>query len=239
MVKSFIICNVVKFKEEGFFKPNQMNIFEEDSTTVEDLVLRPQEKLPPETGEIQFEITPTGNTFLKDYKEYICKFDMKKNKTGKVYGIIFHSYLEPSEFKLYYNESESLCLIQTKTDVALSFIKELNRTKLFDLAPLKINFNHIRSRVDDISGAWIAGLKGKHLNSAGLFGYNVDKSPEYQDATSKGNISLIIIKYENPIDHLEHSIGISQKGSVILYSTLDKFHDEMEFVYKIYLDLLK
>lgn len=238
MVKSFIICKVEKFNSEGFIQPNQINLFE-DVVTVEELVSRSSENLPPETGEIQIEITPTDNTFLKNYKEYNCNFDMKKNKIGKVFGIIFHTYLEPSQFKLYYNESDSLCLIQTKTEVAISFIKELNRTKLFDLVPLKVNFSKIMNRVDDISGAWIAGLKGKHLNSAGLFGQNVHKSPEYKDATSKGNLSLIIIKYENPTDHLEYSVGISQKGSVILYSSLDNLRDELEFVYKIYNDLLK
>lgn len=238
MVKSFLVFKVDKFNTEGYFQENQINLFEEN-VPVEQLILRSRDTLPPETGEIHFEITPTGNTILNNYKEYNCSFEMKKNKTGKVFGIIFHSYLEPSEFKLYYNVSESLCIIQTKTDVASAFVKELNHTKFFDLIPIKMDFSKIMTKVDDISGAWIAGLKGKHLNSAGLFGYNVHKSPEYKDATSKGNLSLIIIKYENPIDHYEYSVGISQKGSIILYSALESLKDELEFVYKIYNDLLK
>lgn len=180
MVKSFIICKVEKFKPDGFFNSNQINLFEED-IGVNELYSRSRDELPPETGEIQIEMSPSDIIFLQKYKEYKCNFDMKKNKTGKVYGIIFHSYLEPSEFKLYYNENDSLCFIQTKTEVAMSFIKELNSSKLFNFVPLKINFEKIMSRVDDISGAWIAGLKGKHLNSAGLFGHNVHKSPEYKE----------------------------------------------------------
>lgn len=238
MVKSFIVCNVEKFEIEGYIKPNQMSLFEE-KISVEELVSRRPENRPPEIGEYQLELTPTNNAILTDYYEYDCKFELKKRKTGKVFGIIFHSYLEPTRFKLFYSPTNNICIIQTKTETALSFINELNSTKIFDLKPIEINFEKIMRKVDDVSGAWIADLKGKHLNSAGLFGYNVQKSPQYIEASSEGELSLIMINYENPKDSFVYSIGISKKGAIILYSNLHSFQEELEFIYKVYNDLIK
>lgn len=238
MVKSFMICKVEKFKNTGYYKPNQVTLFEE-KLTKEDIVSRDINELPPETGEIQLKITPTSGKILDHYKEFECNFDVKRNTLGKVFGFIFHSYLEPTEFKLYYSQKDELCIIQTKSDISLSFIRELNKTKVFDLVPVEIKFENIISKVDEISGAWIAGLKGRHLNAAGLFGVNVHKSPEYIEASSKGELSLIMIKYDNPNDNKEYSVGISNKGSIILYSKLETLRHELEFVYRIHDDLLK
>nr|WP_315058876.1 hypothetical protein [uncultured Lysinibacillus sp.] len=238
MVKSFMICKVESFETNGFYKNKQLSLFSEKLTN-KNISSKNSNELPPETGEIELKITPTSDFVLNHYKVYECNFDVKRNKIGIVYGLTFHSYLEPTNFKIYYSQKDQLCIIQSKSDIALSFIKELNKTPMFDLTPLEIKFEHIMSKVDEISGAWIAGLKGRHLNATGLFGVNVHKSPEYQDASSKGELSLIIIKYDNPVDQKEYSVGISHKGSIILYNKLETLQHELEFIYRIYNDLLK
>ncbi|MGE7947944.1 hypothetical protein [Lysinibacillus sp. NPDC093688] len=238
MVKSFTFCKVGKFENNGYYRSNQISLFEE-KLTKENIISRDINELPPETGEIQLKITPTSDVVLNHYKVFECNFDVKRNTLGKVYGLTFHSYLEPTEFKLYYSQTDQLCIIQTKSDIALSFIRELNRTQVFDLDPVEIKYENIMSKVDEISGAWIAGLKGRHLNAAGLFGVNVHKSPEYIEASSKGELSLIIIKYVNSSDQKEYSVGISHKGSIILYSKLETLRHELDFVYRIHEDLLK
>ncbi|MFY3790809.1 hypothetical protein ACOQFO_03725 [Ureibacillus sp. MALMAid1270] len=217
--KSYLFCDVKRFYEDSFFRPIQTSFLENE-------------------GQSELEILKLDTVISQDFNIHHGKFDFERKQKGKVFGKVFSKFFEPLEFPIFYNENLNLCIIQTKSEAALEFIRQLNSSNQFDLINCSIDFDKIIKRVPEISGAWIAGLKGQHLKTAGYFGPNVHLSPEYNDAIKRGEISAMSIKWIDK-DHIEYCVTISKKGSITIYNNFDNHQQEFEFIIDIYLKLIK
>lgn len=222
--KSFVICNINKFLEEDFKFAYQADLFE----TTEGM---------NDEGEQRIELNLDDRFNHIGVKRYNCTYDYIHKITGRVFNRVFHKYFEVFNFPIYLQKDTSLALIQLKTDTALEFTQHLNSIKEYSLDVMEVDFEKIIRNVPEISGAWVADLKGKHLKSAGLFGRNVHLSPEYQEAIKEGKISSMLITWI--YEKTEFKINISKKGSITLLNKVSSPEIELDIILKLYNDLIK
>lgn len=222
MAKSFLICKTETFNEEDYLIPIQLKLdeLEDEGTAEASLKINQQD-------------------FHLGFNQYYCHYDYIHNKSGMVFNRLFTRYFEPLNFYTYHNRELKLAFIQTRTEAAIDFKKELNRTKLYNLSTVFMNFEKMIPLITEVAGAWIADLNRAHLKTAGYFGPDVHKSDEYIEAASEGNISSIMMKYIGDKTGIEHTINISKKGSLTIYDTLETIEEEIELVQEIYLKLIK
>ncbi|PID00804.1 hypothetical protein [Sporosarcina sp. P29] len=222
MAKSFLVCKTNIFKVEDYLIPTQLQL----------------EELEDE-GTAQISLSMNHKSFHLGFDQYLCHYDYVHNKSGIVFNRPFTHYFEPMQFYTYYNNENNLALIQTRTEAAIDFKKEINRTKEYNLSTVVMNFEKMIPLITEVAGAWIADLNRAHLKTAGYFGPDVHKSEEYKEAASEGNVSSIMMKYISQSTGNEHTINISKKGSLTIYDTLPTLEEELDIVNEIYLKLIK
>jgi hypothetical protein len=221
MTKAFLACKTHRFNEtQSYMIPIQQELFEHEGSS-----------------EIKIEIH--HKDFFCRFDQYLCHHDFMHKKNGKVFGQYFNHYFEPLNFYTYYNETENLTFIQTKTDAALDFVKRLNLSKHYNLEPVKIDFTKMYPLITEVAGAWIADLKRAHLKTAGFFGPNVHKSEEFIEAASEGNVSSIQMKFISDFTKEEYSVAISKRGTIVLYDTFDTIEKELDLVNEVFTRLIK
>lgn len=197
-----------------------------------------QDKIIKDEGDPEISLKLNRENFYLDFDQYFCHHDYKQKKYGKAFDMYFNYFFEPLDFYLYYNKDSSFCLIQTRTKVAIDFLKELNKTGDFDLQTVKIDYSKMYPIINEISGAWIADLKGDYLKTAGLFGHHVDKSEEFKQAAKEGEVSSLRLRFINENSKEEHAVGISRKGAIVLYDNFNQIEDEINLVIEIYNKLI-
>lgn len=223
--KSFIVCDIEKFHNQSYKFEYQADLFEDDEEFLSE-------------GSQNISITFDSNSVNElGFKRLLGNYDHIHNKSGKVFNKYFSRYFEEFNFPIYLNEKLSLALIQIKTDIGLEFIKTLNKEDYYQLNIIDIDFEKIVQNVPEISGAWFAELKGKHLKSKGLFGPQVNLSDEYQHAIKDGKISSMLIQWIH--EGIEFKINISKKGSVTLLNKIKSPDHEIAILLSIYNQLLK
>lgn len=223
--KSFVLCDVNKFEKEDFQFDYQSEFFEDDENFMGE-------------GTPKVSLSSDKNKFNHMcYRKILGSYDYIHQKKGKVFNKYFSRYFEEFKFPIYYNENESFLMIQIKTDVGLEFIESINSNENFNVKVINIDFEKIVQNVPEISGAWIAELKSKHLKSTGLFGPKVNLSEEYKEAINEGEISSMIITFI--YDSCEFKVNISRKGSVTLLNKIASPEQEIEILNEIYTQLLK
>lgn len=219
-VKSFLVCSIERFNKDNFLVPIQNELLDNEGVS-----------------EISVKIQHTN--FHDSFDQYQCRHDFKHNKSGRVFGRSFNYYFEQLKFYTYYSEELNLSLIQTKTDAAIDFSQKLNETEHYIFRPIELDFSKVIPHITEVAGAWIADLKKTNLKTVGFFGPNVNRSEEYKEAAAEGNISSLQIRYISSFDQREHYVGLSKKGSIILYTVLPTIEDELNLVLDIYNKLIK
>lgn len=219
MPKAYLICDVEKFDSDSYLIAIQEKLFEDE-------------------GQAEIKISLSDKNYYQEFDRYNCHHDYKHRMFGKVFGKTFHYYFEPKDFYMYYQRHNKLALIQTKTEIALDYIKRLTQSNHFDIKPVNINFVKMYPLITEITGGWIADLNQTYLKTAGYFGPNVNKSEEFKQAAQIGEVSSLQIKFLSNFGE-ELYIGISKKGSIILYDTFERIEDEINVVMDVYNKLIK
>jgi hypothetical protein len=219
--KSYLICKVERFNDqESYLVPIQESfgdVYE---------------------GEAEIRIKLIHKNYHQSFNRYNCHHDFKHKKHGKAFNKYFTYYFEPIDFNMYYCSNSSLALVQTKTEISLDFIKQLNDKGYYKLLPTEINFKAMAPFITEMSGVWISNLKRTHVKTAGFFGPHVNRSEEFKEAAGEGEVSSIQMNYLSPFSGEEHTIGISQKGSVVLYDRFQTITDELDLIINIYETLI-
>lgn len=221
---SYLICNATKFHCQSFTVPVQAVFTEANGLTM-------SEGYPLTSLEAKKES-------ILSYRLFKCKHELKEKVFGKVFGKEFNYYLKPYEFITFYKEEEDLSLIRLNTNAAVDFINTLNETKFYKLNSIDIDFTSIEKRVLEVSGIWISDIDKAHLNSAGYYGKDVHRHPDVEEMIDNGNISFMQVKYKHHNFNDELKIGISNKGSIILYNSFRSNTEELEIVLDIYKKLI-
>lgn len=219
LAKAYLICDVKKFLKDSHLIPIQLEAIEYE-------------------GNPEIKVSLRDQTFYKTFDRYDCHHDYKHKKHGRVFNRTFTYYFEPTDFYMYYKKDRNISLIQTKTDIGLDFIKTLTASDYYDIKAVNVNFVTMYPLITEITGGWIADLNQTYLKTAGYFGPNVNKSEEFKQAAEIGEVSSLLMKYVSPNSGEELTIGISKKGSVVLYDTFERIEDEIDVVLDIYEKLI-
>lgn len=222
MTKAYLVCDVEKFLQDSYLVPIQQQI----------------EELRTE-GTPEIRIKLKDSIYCEGFARYNCHHEYIRKQHGIVYGQEFNYYFEPKDFYLYYSKDKELSLLQAKTEITLDFINHLNYSGYYSFNPIKINFVNMYPLITEITGGWVANLKKTFLKTAAYYGPNVNKSDEFIQAAKIGEVSHLQIKYVSPFSGEELTVGISSKGSVILYDSFERIEDEINIVLSIYETLIK
>lgn len=220
MPKAFLLCDVNKFNTDNFEVPMIGSLVEFEGDP-----------------EINFKINK--HDFHDGFDQYSCHHDYKVKTFGKVYNNTFNYYFLPKDFNMFYNKNSKLIIISLKSDIALDFIKNLNQHRFFDLSPIKIDFKAIAPYITEMSGVWVSGLNRTHVKTVGYFGPYVNKSEEFIEASREGEVSSVQMQYVYPKTGEEHTINISQKGTITLYDNFERIEDELDIIISVYNNIIK
>ncbi|SFQ11035.1 hypothetical protein SAMN04488506_0593 [Desemzia incerta] len=173
----------------------------------------------------------------KDVAVYTIHHDYKVKKTGKVFDRIFHYYLDPKDFYLYYVEAESLLLVRAQKDVAKDFLSYLSQEfPNFKYEILEPNLKTIMSKVDGLKGAWISVVKDG-VNTEAYFGSEVENDDDVREGIDNEKATYITFIYL--FADKEIYCGISKKGNITLYDDSLTDDEKQVIIMRIYEHLIK
>ncbi len=221
MAKSFYICKYKQFSEERNEIEYQLDIDSMDDPQATRF----------EKSEAEFKV--------ENMKRFDAHHEIKINKFGRANGVIFHQYIEPMDFNFFLSEEEKIIIFSLKIDYAKDFVKVFNQYHKFEIEPFEIDFDSIIRKVHSVTGAWFSDLTTPNVSSAGYFGDNVDRSPNFEQSNDEGKLSSIQFYFQSNETNREHKIAISRKSCIVL---MDKFQDEeleLKFLYKIFATFIK
>ena len=227
MAQTYLVAKVQHFQDDYTILPSvQSSLIDEDGLTL-------TEGNPQTTMNYDHDIK-VGGKLLRVYKIH---HDYKIKKTGKVFDKIFHYYLDPKDFYLYYYKRSSLVLVRAQKDVAKNFLDYLkNYFKSFDYDILEPNLKKIMSKVDGLKGAWIAVVKDG-VNTEAYFGNEVENDDDVRRGVTTGKATYITFVYL--FADKEIYCGISKKGNITLYDESLTEEQKHDLIIEIYDNLIK
>ncbi|MEO0512668.1 MAG: hypothetical protein AAF108_07200 [Planctomycetota bacterium] len=140
---------------------------------------------------------------------------------GRIYeGDEFDEFFQLNEFDIFYDRErcELVCNCGKKT--AKNLVDSLNSEfpVSFHGDYMEINFNTVKPRLKEISGAWVSNLQAAHVNVMALFGKHVDRSDFYRQAETIGSASSLLIAFEH--QGTIHPVILSRTGGIAFPSKL-------------------
>lgn len=173
----------------------------------------------------------------KNVSVYKIHHDYKVKKTGKVFDKIFHYFLDPKDFYLYYYEQDNLVLVRAQKDVAKDFLEYMSQYfPQFKYEIIKPNLKKIMSKVDSLKGAWIA-VRKEGVNTEAYFGNGVESDDDVRKGVNTGKATYITFIYA--FDGKEIYCGISKNGNITLYDDSLPEDKKQILIAHIYDNLLK
>lgn len=187
---------------------------------------------------------------LPDGRQYtVTRFrayqDVRHNKMGKAFGELFHWYLEPCEFYMYFVKDLNLMIFGTGKHTTNAFLNQMgtDQNAGFKSKRIAVDFQTLLPLLGQISGAWIADIKKQHIRSIGCFGTNVDQSEEFKAAAQVGAVSTLMFEYLHPQKTLK--LSITESGIIVFHSRIKNpvtkepdITSELDVVVRLYLDYL-
>lgn len=170
-------------------------------------------------------------------------FLFKLQYPGRARGKTFNEFITPYKFPVFVAEPDLRLgfrpiLVRTKKNVGNDFIKRLNDKKPgFRAAPLLLDFNKLRPRLEFIKGAWFGAMKRPNLATTGMFGPHVDRSDEFKHAEASGELKNLIIELE--VEDLTHTTMLGSDGAIMLYKPYQTYQDELDVILVALRGLLK
>lgn len=214
MAKSYTFCTAERFKDGELHADLQIRL--------EDVEENPETYYFVEQRQ-----------FHEGFDLYKAHHDLKVRQFGKVYGKTFNSYLQPTDFAMYFRPTDRLALLATKRDVVDGFLAALAESKKG--TEIKRHSVDLQSLVHrgKIVGAWFSEIQQPNLKTAGFFGPDVDRSQEFQTATNRGQLSEVLFSHRDSGGE-EHTVAITKNGAVILYKNYATVQDELDIALQVF-----
>lgn len=161
--------------------------------------------------------------------------DLVVKQSGKVFEQNFSYYMNPHNFKMFYDKRKKMFFLQVNKKVAIDFLDILEETiPSFTYDPLQIDLKKIASKISNIKGAWLT-TKRQGINMSAFYGEKVNSDSEVLKLIKAGKAKYINFMY--PFEDNSYYTGIGKEGNIVIYA--DKLTEEkrLEILYKIYSDL--
>lgn len=156
-------------------------------------------------------------------------------QSGKVFEQNFSYYMDPHNFKMYYDKRKKMFFLQVNKKVAVDFLDILEETiPSFSYEPLTIELKKIASKINNIKGAWLT-TKRHGINVSAFYGEKVNSDAEVLSLIKKGKAKYINFYYT--FEDESFYMGIGKEGNIVVYA--DKLSEEktLELLYQVYRDL--
>lgn len=227
MPSTYLIARANNFNKDYTINPSvQSGLVDEDGLNITEG--------EPETT---MSFLTTAQVGSKEIHIYKVHHDYKVKKTGKVFDRIFHYYLDPKDFYLYYYEVEDLVIVRAQKDVAKAFLEYLSDTfPRFKYEVIKPNLKSIMSKVDGLKGAWIAVIKDG-VNTEAYFGNEVENDEDVRNGVENEKATYITFIYT--FADKEIYCGISKKGNITLYDDSLTDDQKQEIILQVYAHLIQ
>jgi hypothetical protein len=235
---AYNICIVEKYSAKSSYNvpvQSQLPGFEENPRTWYELL-----------DERWLNVPIPGTEDANYIRLYRAHQDVRHMKYGYVFGREFYSYLEPNDFRIYFDPGRRIALFNTGKETVYQFINTVNKDPeaQMEFKRMEVDFKRLIPMIPVISGAWFADIDKQFLKSAGFFGSHVDRSEEFKAAAKAGKINLLHFGYN--FDGLDMSLAITRHGGVILHNRIGDnkakiYHEaaEVRLVMEIYDKWLK
>lgn len=184
------------------------------------------------------EIINFGDSYFNIYK---VDYDHKCVTKGFVFEKEFSYYFKNYKFKVYHEPDKQILLLSVKKDISNALIKELSKEKhsnkkLYSFQQLNIDFDKIIKKAENLSGLW-AQIDRANVHSQAYFGDNINMDAEVKMVLKERKTSYVI--FETSIGEIDHKIGITKNGNIVLYNNFESEHEQIKIAYLVYEMFLK
>ena len=190
-------------------------------------------------GEGHLFLDPTGNKLGIDdcsFDVYTVDYDHRYETKGFVFDREFDYYFKNYKFRIYYEENKNLLILAVKKEVAKAFLKEIAKEKarsqkLYEFEYLKIDFDRIVSKSENLSGLW-AQVNRTEVQTQAYFGENINLDDEVKLVLKEKDASYVL--FESTIGSNYQKIGITKEGNIVIFEDQSEDQHLITNVFRIY-----
>lgn len=151
-------------------------------------------------------------------------------------GVRFTSYIAEKHFPAFYVRKQGLLLLKVKKEIATGAMKQLNKSVGVQGKRRDIYLDSIKNLIAHLRGAWFRVSDSADVNSQALFGPSIGSDLRFERASAEGAMYNLSLDYSF-LNELFH-VGISEDGSVVLYTENIDEQLELELVLDVKKTLL-
>ena len=224
-MKSFTIFDVGDFNFDEFPR-GERKIFSSN----------PQQVLGKDMDDIaKTSIEYIGEEFIKEskynleysFKKFEVTHEIKRKINGRYLDKEFDHILEKKNLIFWIDKDKGIAVSSGNSKACREAIKRSSiplSEKNIDLQKLKDAI--CNNRAAGIIGAMFRNLSMKNIDSAIIYGHEIDESEEYEKYNSFGSISALLISIED----IEETIRIGKNWNLLLYSN---FSNDVEYLKRL------
>jgi hypothetical protein len=137
----------------------------------------------------QTKMTLKGENAFGCYEKYSIYHEFVRHTHGRTYdGQDFDEFYQKNTFDGFYDRGRSELVCAASKRPSRSLIDALNEKspERFNFDLLRVEFEIVKSRLQDVRGIWLANMAQPFLDTAALFGKNVQQSDWYRTAEVHG-----------------------------------------------------
>ncbi len=190
-------------------------------------------------GEGHLFLDPTDKQLGIDdcvFDVYTVDYDHRYETKGFVFDRQFDYYFKNYKFRIYHEASKNLLILAVKKEIAKAFLKEISKEKvrsqkLYDFDYLKIDFDKIVSKAENLSGLW-AQVNRTEVQTQAYFGENINLDDEVKLVLKEKDASYAL--FDSTIGNNYQKIGITKEGNIVIYEDHSEDQQLITNIYKIY-----
>ncbi len=128
--------------------------------------------------------------------------------------IDFSEYLQPVDFKAYFDSEKKLMIFEAPKKVCRGVLSHLKTKPCgIDLIEMEVDFTKVMQLISEYRGAWFKGVSSR-VHTAGLTGSQIQDDSLFKNLSKVAVLSNVTIPW--PFDGLEHHVMVTSRAGVVL-----------------------
>jgi hypothetical protein len=223
MPKSFKICPVRNFNVQAFSE--YRTTLDQQSSFVG------MDEVPATTIR-----SSTSRPGFEDFTHYIIEHDRVVKMPGRYGALRFPEFTYTGTIAGFFSQGRSLLLLSGKKADVLSLCVATTKVAEFQIDTLRIDMNALQAALPSVNLVWFKFKQGM-IRASALMGANVEKTNEFMQSKSEGEISTLSFYFEDLAGE-KHPLMVVEDGTVVLQAQYPDTATELALVILVHERLL-
>lgn len=178
-----------------------------------------------------------ANPGFEDFVQYVIEHDRVVKMPGRYGDIFFPEFTYTGVIAGFFGHERSVLLLSGKKADVLSFCSTTTRVAEVQIDTLRIDMNALQALLPSVNLVWFK-FKAGMIRASALMGANVEKTKEFEQSKSEGEISTLSFYFQDAAGKT-HPLMVVDDGAIVLQSQYVDTSEELQLVTSVYDSLLK